>query len=153
MPTSDSDTAGCIFCAIVRGDAPATFLHQDEMVVAFMDTRPVFPGHLLVVPRIHAQLIPELDDASLVSLWSAAAQLNRGLRASVLRPDAVSVHVADGEAAGQEVAHVHVHVIPRRAGDGFGIRFPAGYGTQPDRAALEVGAGGIRAGMSPRAGS
>ena len=61
-------------------------------------------------------------------------------------------YVADGEAAGQEVAHVHIHLIPRRAGDGFGFRFPPGYGTQPARAALEATAGEIRAGMSPRAG-
>jgi len=61
MRTPDAQTAACVFCAIVRGEAPATFVHQDEVVVAFMDIRPVQPGHLLVVPRAHAELIPELE--------------------------------------------------------------------------------------------
>src|ERR1700730_8263866 len=133
MPTSDPKSADCIFCAILRGDAPATFLHQDKLVVAFMDIRPVQPGHLLVVPRTHAKLIPEIDGGILAQLWSVATDLNRALRASSLPVDAVSVYVADGDAAGQEVGHVHIHLIPRRAGDGFGFRFPPGYGEEPGR--------------------
>jgi histidine triad (HIT) family protein len=149
MPTSEAQTAECIFCAIVRGDAPATFLHQDDVVVAFMDIRPVQPGHLLVVPRTHAKLIPELDDGTLGRLWSVATALNRALRASSPRTEAVSVYVADGEAAGQQVAHVHIHLIPRRSGDGFGFRFPPGYGAEPARAELEMLADQIRSGMPP----
>src|SRR5579862_6685149 len=103
MPTPDPK-ADCIFCAILRGDAPATFLHQDDLVVAFMDIRPVQPGHLLVVPRAHAKLIPELDAAVLTRLWSVATELNLAMRNSELRVEAVSVYVADGEAAGQEVS-------------------------------------------------
>jgi histidine triad (HIT) family protein len=138
------DTADCVFCAILRGDAPATFVHQDELVVAFMDTRPVQPGHLLVVPRTHATLIPQVDAASLTRIWSVATDLNRSLRDSTLPVEAVSVYVADGEAAGQEVAHVHIHLIPRRAHDGFGFRFPVGYGFIPPRTELEAIADLIR---------
>jgi diadenosine tetraphosphate (Ap4A) HIT family hydrolase len=138
----------CIFCAIIRGDAPATFLRQDELVVAFMDTRPVQPGHLLVVPRVHATLIPEVDDRILARLWSVATDLKRALRASELPVEAVSIYVADGDAAGQEVAHVHIHLIPRRADDGFGFRFPAGYGIEPGRAELEAIAAQIRSGLA-----
>jgi histidine triad (HIT) family protein len=148
MPTADPQTADCAFCAIIRGDAPATFVHQDDLVVAFMDIRPVQPGHLLVVPRVHAQLVPELDDRTLARLWAVATVLNRALRASALPTDAVSVYVADGDAAGQEVAHVHIHLIPRRADDGFGFRFPPGYGSQPGRLALETIADQIRGGIS-----
>ena len=137
MPASAPQSTDCVFCAIVSGGAPATFLHQDDLVVAFMDIRPVQTGHLLVVPRAHAELIPELDDASLARLWAVAVDLNRALRATTLPVEAVSVYVADGEAAGQEVAHVHIHLIPRHARDGFGFRFPPGYGFQPDRAELE----------------
>lgn len=151
MPTSDPQTASCIFCAIVRGDAPATFLHRDELVVAFMDIRPVQPGHLLVVPRAHAQLLTELEPASLARLWSTATDLNRAIRRSDLPLEAVSVYVADGAAAGQEVAHVHIHLIPRRAHDGFGFRFPPGYGNQPGRGELEALAGRIGAGLPPHA--
>jgi diadenosine tetraphosphate (Ap4A) HIT family hydrolase len=137
MPTSDPQVAYCVFCAIVSGGSPGTFLHQDELVVAFMDIRPVQPGHLLVVPRRHAELIPELDGASLARLWAVATDLNRALRRTSLPVEAVSVYVADGEAAGQEVPHVHIHLIPRHARDGFGFRFPPGYGFQPERTELE----------------
>jgi len=143
MPTS-SQTADCIFCAILVGDAPASFLYQDDIVVAFMDIRPVRPGHLLVVPRRHAELIPELDDAVLATMWSVATRLNRALRAGAPSVEAVSVYVADGEAAGQEIPHAHIHLIPRHADDGFGFRFPPGYGAQPARAELEVIADRIR---------
>jgi len=149
MPTSDPQTASCIFCAIVRGDAPATFLRRDELVVAFMDIRPVQPGHLLVVPRAHAQLLPELDPKSLARLWSIATDLNRAIRKSDLPAEAVSVYVADGAAGGQEVAHVHIHLIPRRDHDGFGFRFPPGYGSQPRREELEAVAARIGAGLPP----
>ena len=149
MPTSDPQVAGCIFCTIVRGKAPATFLHQDELVVAFMDIRPVQRGHLLVVPRRHAKLIPDLDWASLARMWSVATGLNRALRATALPCDAVSVYVADGDAAGQEVAHVHIHLIPWHAQDGFGFRFPPGYGAEPGRDELEAIADEIRPGIPP----
>jgi histidine triad (HIT) family protein len=149
MERSGSDAADCIFCAIVRGDAPATFLHEDDLVVAFMDIRPVQPGHLLVVPRAHAKLIPELDDASLARLWEVATRLNRALRASTVPLEAVGVYVADGDAAGQEVAHVHIHLIPRRTDDRFGFRFPPGYGEQPGPAVLGEMAARITAGLPP----
>jgi diadenosine tetraphosphate (Ap4A) HIT family hydrolase len=64
MPTSEAQTAECIFCAIVRGDAPATFLHQDDVVVAFMDIRPVQPGHLLVVHQIRSGIRLNAQDSS-----------------------------------------------------------------------------------------
>jgi histidine triad (HIT) family protein len=144
MPTSLPHTADCVFCAIVRGDAPATFVHQDDLVVAFMDIRPVQPGHVLVVPRTHAKLIPDLDAPSLTRLWSVAIDMNRTLRDSTLPVEAVSIYVADGEAAGQEVAHVHIHLIPRRGHDGFGFRFPVGYGVNPPRTELEAIASQIR---------
>ena len=143
MPTS----ADCIFCAIVRGDAPASFLHQDDSVVAFMDIRPVQPGHLLIVPRIHAQLLMDLDDAVLATMWAVANRLNRALRAGAPSVEAVSVYVADGEAAGQEIPHAHIHLIPRHADDGFGFRFPPGYGVQAARAELEAIADRIRSGI------
>ena len=143
MPTSNQ-TADCVFCAIVAGDAPASFLHRDAIVVAFMDIRPVQPGHLLVVPRMHAALLPDLDDAVLAAMWSVATRLNRALRAGMPSVEAVSVYVADGEAAGQEIPHAHIHLIPRHADDGFGFRFPPGYGAQPAHAELEAIADGIR---------
>jgi histidine triad (HIT) family protein len=149
MSSAHAVRAGCVFCALIRGDAPATFVHQDDAVVAFMDIRPVQPGHVLVVPRFHAKLLPELDGAVLTRMWAVATDLNRAMRASTLPVEAVSVYVADGEAAGQEVPHAHIHVIPRRERDGFGFRFPPGYGANPARTELEAIAERIRAGLAP----
>jgi histidine triad (HIT) family protein len=91
-----------------------------------------------VVPRTHSELVPELDAAGRARIWSVATDLNRSLRDSSLPVEAASVDVADGQAAGQEVAHVHIHLIPRRAHDGFGFRFPVGYGFNPPRTELEA---------------
>ncbi|WP_406500529.1 HIT family protein [Streptomyces sp. NBC_01590] len=112
---------GCIFCAIVRGQADASIVHEDESVVAFMDLRPVNPGHLLVVPRTHAVGLEDLQEDAGVQVWKVAHRLGRALRRSGLRCEGVNLLLADGEAAFQEVFHVHLHVIPRFAGDPFRI--------------------------------
>ena len=145
--------AACIFCAIVRGDAEASFVYQDEDTVAFMDIRPVQPGHTLVVPRRHAQLMRDLDDSLLQALWSAAMRVYRGIRSSDLPMDGLNLVVADGAAANQEVPHVHVHLVPRSWDDGFGFRFPPGYGRTPERSVLDADAARIRKALAASAGA
>ncbi|GAA2452566.1 HIT family protein [Streptomyces pulveraceus] len=112
---------GCVFCAIVRGEADASIVHEDESVIAFMDLRPVNPGHALVVPRAHAEGLEDLQEDIGVQVWTVAHRLGRALRRSGLRCEGVNLLLADGEAAFQEVFHVHLHVIPRFAGDAFRI--------------------------------
>lgn len=112
---------GCVFCAIVHGQADASIVHEDESVVAFMDLRPVNPGHLLVVPRTHAVGLEDLQENVGVQVWKVAHRLGRALRRSGLRCEGVNLLLADGEAAFQEVFHVHLLVIPRFAGDPFRI--------------------------------
>jgi histidine triad (HIT) family protein len=136
--------SGCVFCGIVAGELEASVVGEDETVVAFMDIRPVSRGHLLVVPRRHAASLGELDEESQRALFPAAVRAAGALRASGLPCEGVNVWVADGEAAGQEVFHVHLHVLPRFAGDGFGIDFPDGYGAVRARAELERDAAAIR---------
>ena len=114
--------AGCVFCAIVAGTAPASVVHDDgdpAGVLAFLDIRPITPGHLLVVPKRHAPYLADLDEAEGARVWGVALRLARALRASGLRCEGVNLFLADGEAAGQEVFHAHLHVFPRFAGDGF----------------------------------
>lgn len=86
-----------------------------------MDLRPVNPGHLLVVPRTHAVGLEDLQEDAGVQVWKVAHRLGRALRRSGLRCEGVNLLLADGEAAFQEVFHVHLHVIPRFAGDPFRI--------------------------------
>jgi histidine triad (HIT) family protein len=135
----------CVFCAIVRGQAEASVVYEDEAVVAFMDLQPVTPGHLLVVPRAHAAGLEDLEETAGVRMWSAAHRLSRALRRSDLRCDGVNLFVADGEAAFQEVFHVHVHVFPRFAGDGF--RIEADWRVR-ERGELDRTAAAVRAGLS-----
>jgi histidine triad (HIT) family protein len=140
-------TSECVFCDILAGRSPASFVHRDARCAAFMDIRPVNAGHLLVVPTRHAALLGELDADTSAHLMRVAHRLTAALRASGLRCEGVNLLLADGEAAMQEVFHVHLHVFPRFRGDGFGLRFGPGFGLRP-RAALEAAAERVRAALT-----
>jgi histidine triad (HIT) family protein len=118
-PTSAKQ--GCIFCAIVARQAEASVVYEDETVVAFMDLNPVTPGHLLVVPRTHAEGLEDLDGATSAHAWSVGQDMARAMRRSELRCEGINVLLCDGEAAFQDVFHFHLHIIPRYAGDGWTI--------------------------------
>ena len=132
-----NESAACIFCRIVEGREKASFVAQGSDAVAFLDLHPINEGHTLVVPRKHATSIGEVDEIAAVGMWSRARRVAAALRASGLRCEAVNFFVADGAAAGQEVFHSHLHVIPRWLGDGFGIKFPPHYGAAADRKTLD----------------
>ncbi len=114
----DSD---CVFCQIVSGQIDATFLHQDDDVVAFLDISPVTPGHLMVVPRAHLPCLSDIDSRLGGHMFNVAQRMAEALRASSLRCEGVNLFYADGEVAFQEVPHSHLHVFPRYAGDSFKI--------------------------------
>jgi diadenosine tetraphosphate (Ap4A) HIT family hydrolase len=134
----------CIFCSIVRGEAPATFTHEDDTVVAFMDIQPITHGHMLVVPREHAVLMHDVNETVAMRAFKVARQLAE-LARQTLGASGVNLFVADGEVAFQDVPHFHVHVIPRYPGDGFSLSFPPAYENAPSRAELETVAAAIRA--------
>lgn len=115
--------SGCIFCDIISSLAPASFVHQDDLCVAFMDIHPVNPGHVLVVPRLHVAQLTDLDDLSAGRLMQVAGRVDTALRRTSLKCEGVNLFLADGRAAGQEVMHVHLHVFPRFRGDGHHLRF------------------------------
>ena len=117
----------CIFCKIISTEIPASIVYEDDHVLVFMDIRPVTKGHLLVIPKTHAQLIMQLDDEIGARLFPVVMKMDRALRQLPGVKD-ISVHIADGPAAQQEVPHVHIHLIPRYENDNFGLRFPDGYG-------------------------
>lgn len=134
----------CVFCRILAGELPGTFVYRDKRCAAFMDIQPVNPGHLLVVPTRHAAYLGELDQQTAGYLMQVAHRLAAGLRQSGLRSEGVNLFLADGEAAMQEIFHVHLHVFPRYRQDGFGLRFGPNYTTRPPRAELEQAAAQIR---------
>ena len=134
----------CVFCEIVRGAAQSSTVYADDSVVAFMDIQPVNEGHILIVPRVHAAHLAELDGETGAHLFRVAMELSRAIGQSEVRSEGVNFFLADGEAAGQEVFHVHLQGIPRYRGDGFGFRFRAEYHLLPERARLDVVAADIR---------
>ena len=131
-------TNDCTFCRILAGELPGSFLYRDEHCAAFMDIQPVNPGHLLVVPVRHATYLADLRSDIAARLMRVAQHAAAALRASGLPCEGVNFFLADGEAAMQEIMHVHLHVFPRFRGDGFGLRFsPEYYTLRPDRAELD----------------
>ena len=136
----------CIFCRLLAGELPATFIFRDDEIAAFMDIQPVNPGHVLVIPVRHATYLADLDPPTAGRLMQEAQRIAAAIRGSGVRCEGINLFLADGEAAMQEVFHVHLHVIPRFAGDGFGLRFGPHYKELPSRSALEgVGSQIVRA--------
>jgi histidine triad (HIT) family protein len=111
----------CVFCQILADKGPVSYVCQDETTVAFMDITPVNSGQVVVIPRVHAQYLNELDDATTQALFLTAARIGAALRHSPVALDGYNLFLADGVAAGQEVFHVHILVIPRRTGDAMKI--------------------------------
>jgi histidine triad (HIT) family protein len=102
-----------------------------------MDIQPVNPGHVLVVPKSHAAFLSDLPPQTGGKIFQVAQQMAAALVNSGFKCDGVNLFLANGEAAGQDVFHVHLHVIPRFKEDGFGFKFPPGYGNRPTRDALD----------------
>jgi len=112
-----------------------------------MDIQPVNPGHLLVIPVSHAVGLEDLDGQTAAHMFRVAKRLAGALRRSDLRCEGINLFLADGEAAFQEVFHVHLHVIPRFEGDGFGLTFAEDYHQRPPRGELETQAANIGRGL------
>jgi histidine triad (HIT) family protein len=141
---SSSGMSDCIFCRILSGAAPGTFLYRDERCAAFLDIQPVNEGHLLVVPLAHAPHLADLEASTAGHLMVVAHRLAAALRSCGLRCEGINLFLADGKAAMQEVFHVHLHVFPRTRRDGFGLRFGPEFGLRPSRAELEDAGARIR---------
>lgn len=133
-----------MFCDIIAGRGEASVAYEDEHVVAFMDIQPVTDGHVLVVPRRHAGSLEDLDEDLGARVFRAGHRLARALRRSGLPCEGVNMFLADGAVAFQEVFHVHLHVVPRTAGDGFVI--DAQWRLR-DRAELDASAEQVRRGV------
>jgi len=110
----------CLFCAITAGKVPAHVVYEDERIIAFLDIHPNALGHTLIIPRTHAARIDDLSAEDAAALFTALHKLTKPIREAV-EAEATTTGINDGPGSGQEVPHVHIHVIPRRGGDGGGI--------------------------------
>jgi histidine triad (HIT) family protein len=137
-------SSSCVFCDIVAGRVPASVVYRDARVCAFMDIRPVNPGHVLVIPLVHSAGLTTLEADTGTQMFRVGQRMAEAIRRSGVRCEGINFLLADGEAAGQEVFHVHLHVIPRYAGDGFGFVYGPGFGALPDREVLEATARAVR---------
>jgi histidine triad (HIT) family protein len=131
----------CVFCSILTGRADASFVGATRRAVAFLDIRPTAEGHALVVPRRHVDGLAGLDDEEGAELFRLARQIASSQRELGLA-EGVNLFLADGEVAGQEVFHAHLHVLARQRGDGLRLRIA--YPPPPDRAQLDATAARLR---------
>ena len=106
----------CIFCDIVSGELAAETVFEDETTLAFLDIRPVLPGHTLLVPMAHVETLGVLPDEAIPPLFANARMLSRALPAAL---GAEGTFVAMNNVVSQSVPHLHVHVVPRRRKDGL----------------------------------
>ncbi len=121
-----NDTNDCIFCKIARREIPASIIFEDDICMAFMDIFPVNKGHCLLIPKEHYTNMLDVDSDVVAHLGRKLAELTRKVY-NAFKPEGIFNSVANGEGAGQEVPHLHIHVIPRNKGDPFGFRFPPNY--------------------------
>jgi histidine triad (HIT) family protein len=112
----------CTFCRILAGELPSSRVLDSDLVVAFLDIHPATPGHTLVVPRRHVESFTELTAAEVAQLALCAQRIAAAFKRGFDECEAVTFSLADGAAAGQDVPHTHLHVIPRRSDDGLGWR-------------------------------
>jgi histidine triad (HIT) family protein len=109
-------TESCVFCRIVNGHTPSHIVYEDSLLLAFLDHRPLFPGHTLLVPRSHYDTLLDLPSALIAPLFAATQRLARAVERAV---EAEGSFVAINTRVSQSVPHLHIHIVPRRYNDGL----------------------------------
>lgn len=109
-------SATCVFCKIERGELEASMVHSSDGFIAFLDKRPLFPGHVLVTPREHRETLADLDEATIGPLFTLVRRVSIAVEAAL---ECDGIFNAINNKISQSVPHLHVHVIPRRKGDGL----------------------------------
>jgi diadenosine tetraphosphate (Ap4A) HIT family hydrolase len=116
--------ADCEFCKIAAEDAPSSVVYQNSRIMAMMTLRPMIRGHILVIPKKHATSLSEMRCKTGGELFEVGMKIAEALRASEIESEGINFWLADGEAAGQEVFHVHLHVLPRSETDEIRLKGP-----------------------------
>jgi histidine triad (HIT) family protein len=135
-------TAGCKFCQVIEGALAAHFVLDDDDVVAFLDHRPLFPGHTLVLPRDHIETLADLPGDRVGPFFRQVQRVDGAVRAAMEAPGSF---VAENNVVSQSVPHLHVHVVPRRPKDGL-----RGFFWPRTRYASDAQAAGVAAGIRAR---
>jgi len=130
-------SSSCVFCDLIKGAGEVSICYEDADAIAFMDIQPVNRGHALVVPRTHYASLEDIPGPLGKHLFDVAWRLGEVIR-DVTRCDGMNLLVSSGSAAGQDVFHYHVHVIPRMDGDGWDVPLPFTGGTPVSRQHLDA---------------
>ena len=137
----DTSPAGdCIFCKLVAGEIPSARVFEDDLTLAFMDLGQVNPGHVLVATKRHAATLLDTTPEEARAVMQTARRIAQAAQ-DCFKPDGITLLQANGAVAGQTVAHFHVHVLPRHAGDGVDLAWPR---KDPGPAALNQYAAQLR---------
>jgi len=113
----------CIFCKIIAGEIPAQKVHENELFLAILDRFPANMGHVIIIPKRHAENIFELNENEATALMPLALQVAKKIKTE-LKPDGLNMLQNNGTVAGQTVFHYHLHLIPRFNNDGFSFKHP-----------------------------
>jgi histidine triad (HIT) family protein len=143
-----NDQGNCIFCKILKGHLEASVVYEDENAIAIMDIQPVNPGHVLVIPKQHIPYFNEVTHDIGAHIFKVGIKIGAAMKQADIKCEGINYLMADGETAGQEVFHAHLHVFPRFKNDGFGFRFNEQYYTLPERTELDQIAARIKASIS-----
>lgn len=111
--------SNCLFCKIINKEIPADIFYEDDHAIAFFDIKPLTKGHSLVVPKYHAYGILELPDEEVAPVFLAVKKVAKQL-SDKFGTKAFTIGINNGKISGQAVDHLHIHIIPRFAGDGGG---------------------------------
>ena len=127
----------CTFCDLIHGAGEASICYEDHDAIALLDVQPVNPGHVLVVSRKHHESLDDLPPGLATHLFAVVAKLVPAVK-RVANAEGINIVVNSGRAAGQDVPHFHVHIIPRTPGDGFDIPLPFQGSEMPERTLLDA---------------
>lgn len=124
----------CIFCKILKGEADASFVYKSDKVTAFMDLNPINKGHVLVIPNEHHERFSYVNSDMVAEMFKVAQNILKAIEKSDIPCEGANLFLSDGEIAGQEVPHSHLHIAPRFTGDGHRMGFS---GTDPDESSRD----------------
>lgn len=109
----------CVFCQIVAGKNPASIFYEDDVILGIMTIGPVTTGHTMIIPKKHFAYLNDMDETTGQHLFTITQRTAAAIRTSGVRCEGINLFLADGEAAFQEIFHLHMHVFPRYKGDSF----------------------------------
>jgi histidine triad (HIT) family protein len=130
----------CVFCKILKDQLEASFVYRGESVTAFMDLGAINPGHVLVIPNEHSERFVDIDAEVSGEMFKVAQKVLIAIQNSDIACEGANIFLSDGEVAGQEVPHSHLHIAPRFKGDAHRMGFSHFDGSLSERTKLDEAA-------------